>query len=103
VLRSIHRRVLVLPSREASNPVAYSGVQAHLHAKLMKQFVHHGATSFLTSIPNDFAGSDLPRLDWRTPQEQIDESLITEPVHVARSYIGERLLIETDKSVAAQS
>ena len=74
-------------------------VQAHLHARLMQLFVHHGAKSFLTSVPNDFAGGDLAKLDWRTPQEQLDESLITEPVRVAQSYIGERLLIEADSAV----
>jgi hypothetical protein len=77
-------------------------VQAHLHARLMRQFVHHGATGFLTSIPNDFSGNDLARLDWRSPQDQLDESLITEPVRVARNYISERLLIEPDKSATPQ-
>lgn len=78
-------------------------VQAHLHATLMQQFAHHGATSFLTAIPNDFAGSDLAKLDWRTPQDQLDESLITEPVSVARSYIGQRLPNEINNSAVVQS
>ena len=76
-------------------------VQAHLHARLMQLFVHHGAKSFLTSVPNDFAGSDLVKLDWRSPQQQLEESLIIEPVRVAQSYIGERLLIEADAAVLA--
>jgi hypothetical protein len=75
-------------------------VQAHLHAKLMQQFVHHGATGFLTSVPDDFMDRDLAKLDWRSPQDQLDKSVIKEPVKVARSYIGERLLIETDSKLA---
>lgn len=66
-------------------------IQAHLHAKLMETFVQHGATGFVTAIPSNFASTDLEKLDWRHPDEPQNESIILEPINVARIYLQKRL------------
>lgn len=66
-------------------------IQAHLHAKLMETFVKHGATGFVTAIPSNFASTDLEKLDWRQPDEPKNQSIVIEPINVAKIYLQKRL------------
>jgi hypothetical protein len=68
-------------------------VQAHLHAALMGAFLEGGATGFVTDVPTNFLDVDLARIDWRDPTESLEETIIQEPVHVARAYLHKRLPI----------